>query len=378
VQESPRRVVALKVIRPELALLGSLQRFRREAEILGAMQHPGIAHVFEAGLDERSGTPWPYMAMELVEGEKLTAFAHRRRLSPSARVALLLRVCDAVHHAHQRGVIHRDLKPANVLVDGTSQPKVLDFGIARALESAAGALELPTLVPIGTPAYMSPEQREGAAVVDVRSDVYSLGVLGFELLTGGLPRELEAGANARGAAPAPRDAAERRASSFGGLRGDLCAVFARALHADRELRYQSASALADDLHRFLDGRPVLARGASAGYVALKLACRNKKSFAAGALAALVASFAWTGPRVERSAMEPAAGFVLGAEGAREQRRGGLAPDAWVRGGALPQPARPSGAQAGARRGERSGTWIEKIVVVRAPAVRAAGPEPLPD
>ena len=156
-QDNPRRTVALKVIRPGLVSPELLKRFTHEAQILGRLQHPGIAQVYEAGLAEDGQ---PFFAMEFIRGLPLDEYAHRHGLDLAARVGLLARVCDAVQHAHDQGVIHRDLKPGNILVEETGQPKVLDFGVARATDAdlltAAGLTQTGQL--LGTPSYMSPEQ----------------------------------------------------------------------------------------------------------------------------------------------------------------------------------------------------------------------------
>jgi serine/threonine protein kinase len=173
-QDSPRRTVALKVVRPGFASPAIVKRFTHEAQILGRLHHPGIAQVYEAGLADDGQ---PYFAMEFIHGLPLDEYARRRGLDLTARVGLLARVCDAVQHAHDQGVIHRDLKPANILVEETGQPKVLDFGVARAtgadLLTMTGLTQAGQL--IGTPDYMSPEQ-VGAdpAAIDHRTDVYAL------------------------------------------------------------------------------------------------------------------------------------------------------------------------------------------------------------
>src|SRR5262245_31006916 len=165
-QDSPRRAVALKVVRPGLASPALLKRFTHEAQILGRLHHPGIAQVYEAGLGEDGQ---PFFAMELIRGLPLDKYANRHGLDLSARVGLVARVCDAVQHAHDRGVIHRDLKPANILVEQAGEPKVLDFGVARAIHAdlltAAGLTRTGQL--LGTPNYMSPEQvAAGPAAID--------------------------------------------------------------------------------------------------------------------------------------------------------------------------------------------------------------------
>src|SRR5262249_6357007 len=181
-QDNPRRAVALKVIRPGLVSPGLLKRFTHEAQILGRLHHPGIAQIYEAGVAEDGQ---PFFALELIRGATLDEYVRRHALDPAARLGLLARVCDAVQHAHEQGVIHRDLKPGNILVDEADQPKVLDFGVARATDAdlltSTGHTRTGQLV--GTLSYMSPEQvAVDPAAVDARSDVYALGVILFELL----------------------------------------------------------------------------------------------------------------------------------------------------------------------------------------------------
>jgi serine/threonine protein kinase len=172
--------VALKLIRNDLVSPSILRRFENEAEVLGRLRHPGIVQVFEAGVADIGDGPQPFIAMELIAGLPLTRFAEVNTLSIEAKLALIVRVCEAVQHAHQRGIIHRDLKPANILVDAADQPKVLDFGVARAVDADPGNNKFQTSGGqfLGTLAYMSPEQLDATATdVDTRSDVYALGVV---------------------------------------------------------------------------------------------------------------------------------------------------------------------------------------------------------
>jgi WD40 repeat protein/predicted Ser/Thr protein kinase len=273
-QDNPRRPVALKMIRPGLASPDLVKRFAREAHVLGRLHHPGIAQVYAAGLADDGQ---PYFAMELVHGPPLLEYADRQRLDTAARLALVARIGDAVQHAHDRGVIHRDLKPANILVDETGQPKILDFGVARAtdadLHTTAGT-EIGQV--IGTLAYMSPEQVEGdPAALDTRSDVYALGVILFELLAGRLPYSLQ-GLPLAEAARVIRDHDPARLGSVNtSLRGDVETIVAKALEKDKDRRYASAGALAADIGHYLAAEPIAARPASAWYQFRKFARRNK-------------------------------------------------------------------------------------------------------
>src|SRR5262245_34652650 len=183
-QEQPRRKVALKVIKPGLASSELLRRFEQEAEALGRLQHPGIAQIYEAGWADTGFGPQPYFALEFIRGRTLGDFVRERNLSVREKLELVAKVADAVHHAHQRGLIHRDLKPANILVDETGQPKVLDFGVARVTDRGApSTVQTDVGQIVGTLAYMSPEQVLGDPLeIDTRSDVYALGVILYELL----------------------------------------------------------------------------------------------------------------------------------------------------------------------------------------------------
>jgi serine/threonine protein kinase len=193
VQETPHRNVAVKVLRAGAMGQSLSARFRYEAELLGRLQHPGIAQVYAAGTEESEGGTRPWIAMELVRGTPLLEFAREHELDRPARLELVARIADAVHHAHQRGIIHRDLKSANVLVDEAGDPKVLDFGVARAegAELRANLTTTPGLI-VGTLQTMSPEQAEASPDLDARTDVYSLGAIAYELLSGRAPLDLSA------------------------------------------------------------------------------------------------------------------------------------------------------------------------------------------
>lgn len=278
-QDRPRRVVALKVVRPGLITPTLLRRFEHEAEVLARLQHPGIASIFEAGtaVTIAGAAPTPFFAMEHVEGEPLTSFAASRELSRRERLRLMIRVCDAVQHAHAKGVIHRDLKPGNILVTADGQPKVLDFGIARVADEAGGAtLQTEAGQIIGTLPYMSPEQISGRVQdIDTRTDVYALGVVLFELLTGRRPHALDGKTIADAARTVELNEPTKLGSIDRTLRGDLETIAAKALAPERERRYQSASELAADLSRYLNDEPVLARPPSRVYQITKFAQRNR-------------------------------------------------------------------------------------------------------
>lgn len=309
-QNSPvRRIAAVKLLRPGLDTLEILRRFDRERETLSRLRHPGIAGFYDAGSTE-NGRPW--IAMELVEGLPLHQFCDEHRLTIKERLHLFQQVCRAVHHAHLRGIIHRDLKPSNLLVTETEDgptPKVIDFGVARCLDPESDD-EFRTLVTvagqlIGTPAYMSPEQAGLTGhEIDPRTDVYSLGAILYELLTGELPlgeptrTRLSATAlekilrEQEPSRPSQRITTELQASrrslanpgsAASQLRGDLDWIVLKALEKDPERRYESATALADDIQAHLEQRPVIARPPSFAYLAGRFARRHRAAVAAGGI-----------------------------------------------------------------------------------------------
>lgn len=306
-QMAPARDVALKLIRPGLLSRETARRFAQESALLARLQHPGIAQVYQAGTSLVRGKSRPYLAMELVEGHPIGSYAMANNLGVRERVELFTKACDAVHHAHVRGVVHRDLKPANMIVDGSGAPRILDFGIARLKEQgeAAGDQAASTLAGqvVGTLAYMSPEQASGdPTLLDSRSDVYSLGVVLFELLCGALPVDV----STMPLAEALRAILERepaRPSSFrAAIGGDLEVIILHALEKDPTRRYQHASSFADDLRRYLNDEPVEARKATAMYSMRKFAKRNRVLVGAGLLVflTLVVAVAATGTALVRA------------------------------------------------------------------------------
>jgi WD40 repeat protein/predicted Ser/Thr protein kinase len=286
-QDSPRRTVALKVIRPGLASPALIKRFTHEAQILGRLHHPGIAQVYEAGLADDGQ---PFFAMEFIRGLPLDEYARQRALAPPDRLALVARACDAVQHAHDQGVIHRDLKPGNILVDESGQPKVLDFGVARATDAdlVTGAGLTRTGQLLGTPNYMSPEQvTADPAAIDHRADVYALGVILFELLADRSPYRLEGRPLAEVARLILEAEPPRLGSVNPELRGDVETIVAKALAKDPARRYQSAAELAADLRRWLAHEPIRARPPSALYQ-LRQFARRHKALVGGVVATVAA------------------------------------------------------------------------------------------
>jgi WD40 repeat protein/serine/threonine protein kinase len=312
-QEEPvRRRVALKVIKLGMDTKSVIARFEAERQALAMMEHPNIAKVFDAGATE---TGRPYFVMELVRGIRITEYCDENNLPTEERLELFIQVCQAIQHAHQKGIIHRDIKPSNILVtlhDGVPVPKVIDFGIAKATEQPLTDKTLFTEFSafIGTPAYMSPEQAEMSGLdIDTRSDVYALGVLLYEILTGTTPfdarelmragldecrrtiREKEparpsnrvatmAGAQLTATAQRRRTEAPRLIHS---LRGDLDWIVMKCLEKDRTRRYATANDIAEDAQRFLEGDTVLARPPSNVYRLQKLLRRHRVVVTAAAL-----------------------------------------------------------------------------------------------
>ncbi|MSU51315.1 MAG: serine/threonine protein kinase [Opitutus sp.] len=308
-QEEPvRRRVALKVIKLGMDTKEVIARFGAEQQVLAMMDHPNIAKVFDAGT---TASGRPFFVMELVHGVPITTFCDEKKLPTAARLELFAQVCHAVQHAHQKGIIHRDLKPSNILValhDDAPVPKVIDFGIAK---TTGGRITNETAFTavgqfIGTPAYMSPEQAQLSGVdVDTRSDIYSLGVLLYELLTGRTPFDAaelikvgldEIRRHIREVDP-PRPstrlstlhgeallaAAQHRQISppklLTHLRGDVDWIVMRCLEKDRARRYETANSLADDIRRHLASEPVSASPPSTAYRFQKLVRRNRPAFA---------------------------------------------------------------------------------------------------
>ena len=315
-QEQPvRRRVALKIIKLGMDTKRVIARFEAERQALAMMDHPNIARVLDAGATE---TGRPFFVMELVRGVKITEYCDRNNLDTAQRLELFMQICHAIQHAHQKGIIHRDIKPSNILVtmhDGVPVPKVIDFGIAKATDTRLTDMTLFTAYDqlVGTPAYMSPEQAEMSGLdIDTRTDIYSLGVLLYELLTGRTPFDgkqlMQSGIE--GMRRTLREREPHRPSTIlttlqndelkatathrhseppkliSLLRGDLDWIVMKALEKDRTRRYETANGLAMDIRRYLNNEAVMARPPSRAYRFQKLMRRNKAVFASGAAVAL--------------------------------------------------------------------------------------------
>ncbi len=286
------RLVAVKILKAGMDTRQVISRFATERQTLARMEHPNISRVLDAGETERGQ---PYFVMELVRGCSITSYAKKKGLSIPQRIELFLTVCLAVNHAHQKGIIHRDLKPSNVMVmddDGVAVPKIIDFGIAKVLQHKEVSQTLATGMDqlVGTPGYISPEQIErGSSHVDIRSDVYALGSILLELLTG-KPLISDIDMAQRPFHQILRDQVEldppRPSSREPLLKGDLDWIILKALEKDLSRRYGSADDLADDLRRYLHDEPVRATPPSRGYLFGKFVRRHRAGVAAGLAVAL--------------------------------------------------------------------------------------------
>jgi serine/threonine protein kinase len=309
--EPIERIVALKLMRSTLAGPASVARFGAERQALARLSHPNVAAMYDAGATDEG---FPYFVMEHVQGRPLVDYCDEHRLTIRERIKLLLQVCKGVQHAHQKGIIHRDLKPSNVLVaevEGRPLPKIIDFGIAKAIDDSLlgdSTAVLTGIGVVGTPAYMSPEALSGDDL-DTRTDVYSLGVMMYELLTGARPHRVDdlplaavirtvsehdalpphtlfrtMDDDTRQKTAAARDADERSLAHL--LARDLGWIARKATAREREERYGSAADLAADLTRFLDDQPVIASPPSLRYRASKFARRHRAAVVAGVLVVL--------------------------------------------------------------------------------------------
>ncbi|MBN2560076.1 MAG: protein kinase [Phycisphaerae bacterium] len=288
IQLSTKRAVALKLLlEGPLASESSRRRFEREIALAAQLRHSNIIPIYDSGAAEGR----MYYAMEYVHGLALSNFLRVHKIDIRAKLRLFAKIAHAVSHAHQRGVVHRDLKPSNILIDGASEPHILDFGLAKA--SALGDLTTSiTAQVIGTPAYMSPEQAAGDPdAIDTRTDVYSLGVVLYEMLTGRMPYDTSGAVgkvlqNVADADPTPPSKHDSR------IGGELSAILLKALEKNKEDRYQSVDAFCGDVQRYLAGEPISAKPASSIYLLRKAIRNNRLAVAFCALVVVFAAIVW--------------------------------------------------------------------------------------
>ena len=294
-QQNPRRPVAIKVIRGGGADDDyHIRLFHREAYTLARLRHPSIADIFEAG---QTDDGQHYFAMELVRGKPLNEYVRDESIPRRRRLDLFSKVCEAINYAHQRGVIHRDIKPTNILVDLDGHPKILDFGLARVTDPEASLMTTMTDVGrlMGTLPYMSPEEVRGNVdEIDIRSDVYSLGVILYELMTDALPYTVKRAALHEAVHTICETSPKRPSMIDRSLRGDLETVIFKALEKEPNRRYQSAVMLMEDVNRYLRGHPILARLAGGFYYFRKIIQRHRLivTVAAASVATVTAGRLW--------------------------------------------------------------------------------------
>ncbi len=285
IQENPRRVVAVKVMKQGILSKSLLRRFTHEAQILARLRHPGIAQVIEAGTHRESGASGeegaveiPYIVMEYIpQALSLVDYAQEKQMAIRERLALFHKVLNAVHYGHEQGVIHRDLKPSNILVDGEGQVKIIDFGVARVTNTDIALTTMHTEAGqlIGTVQYMSPEQLKGdPKELDARSDVYALGVVLFELCCGKLPYDVRKKTVFEAARLISEVPPKKPSSLDRALKGDLETILLKSMEKEREDRYPTAEAFGEDIRRYLDGEVILARPASFAIKMWKWTKRN--------------------------------------------------------------------------------------------------------
>ena len=263
IQDNPRRRVALKMMKRGVTSREATRRFEFESQTLARLKHQGVAQVYEAGTHDEGEGGVPYFIMEYVANAKpITKYAQEKKLSTRAKLKLFSKVCAAIQHGHLKGIVHRDLKPGNILVDSHGQPKIIDFGVARSTDSDLAVTTLQTDVGqlIGTLQYMSPEQCEAdPSDIDIRSDVYALGVILYELLTGKPPYDIRRVAIHEAVRIVREQEPTKLSSVNKQLRGDIETIAQKSLEKDRDRRYQSATALQEDVEHYLNDEPITAR-----------------------------------------------------------------------------------------------------------------------
>lgn len=344
-QARPDRVVAVKIVRHGITNEKTLRRFEREAEFLGKLQHPAIAQIFAVGTYESDLGDVPFFVMEHVPNAKpITNYVHDQGLDLTARLRLFKQVCDAVAHGHDRGIVHRDLKPGNVLISADGTPKVIDFGVARSTDSdlTLTKLKTDTGALVGTLQYMSPEQfGDSAEALDGRADVYSLGVVLYELVSGSLPYEIRKKAMHEASRIVCEEIPPTLRARDKSCPRDVSVIAERCLQKDRRFRYHDAGELAADLEKVLDGKPISStpRLGVSGWLDRTLRrFRQSQAWIAmllGAIALVVGAAAWRGREAKPGALPP--GQAVAIEGAssrkspEEEFKGRLTP-AWSESG----------------------------------------------
>lgn len=314
VQKSPKRRVAIKVIKADGVTETSKRRFEYEASALARLTHPGIAQIYESGSwTDADGAERLFIAMEYVNGGPLSGYIRKHELSTKERLILFRRICDAVHHSHQKGIIHRDLKPDNILIRKDGQPKVIDFGVARPTDRSVQCITEQTNVGrlIGTLQYMSPEQVDAADDdLDIRSDVYALGVVLYEMLCGTLPYNIRQKALSEAIRVIQEDPPTNPSTVHRTLRGDIETITLKALEKNRNRRYGSAEDLANDIRRYLEHDPIEARPPSLLYRVGKFSSKHRVAavatlavFLSIVIGGTVSTMGWNEARIQHAQVE---------------------------------------------------------------------------